>query len=233
MAKKKRKRARSAKTSHAKKHRTRKKRAASPKRSHARRSFKRSAPKRTHARRRARRSGFAAKPRKHHRRKSRRNPGGPYGEAAIGAGVGLAAYLFVQAVGYFITPDMVKDGQRNRGLIGGALAAGGLALAKKMPAVGLGLMAGSLLGAFGGWLTVKLFQVLPAKKAPTTSAVFADEMSAVFADPMSAVYSDNMRGLLPPMSGYEQLGDYQQVGDYQQLGDLVPQAPWKVPSPFY
>lgn len=231
MAKKKRKRARSAKTSHAKKHRT-KKRAASPKRSHARRSIKRSAPKRSHARR-ARAAGFSAKPRKSHRRKSRRNPGGPYGEAAIGASVGLAAYLFVQAVGYFVTPDMVKDGQRNRGLLGGALAAGGLALAKKMPAVGLGLMAGSLLGAFGGWLTVKLFQVLPAKKAPTTSAVFADPMAAVFADPMSAVYSDDMKGLLPPMSGYEQIGDYQQVGDYQQIGDLVPQAPWMTPSPFY
>jgi hypothetical protein len=217
---KKRKRARKKASNPAKKRKHTRKRASNPKRSHARRA--RRAVARNPSRRRSHRRR-ASNPVRSHRR-ARRNPA-PAGLMDVGIAVlaGLGGFLATQAIGWQITSDQVKDGQRNRGLVGVALAAGGAFAAHKgHHSAGAGLALGSLLGAFGGALTMKMLDVMPKKSAPTASAVFQDNMSAVFQDNMSAVFQDNM-------AGYQELG----MGAYsQELGELVPAAPWLEATPF-
>jgi hypothetical protein len=233
MATKKRKRARTRKTATTpkKKRKThRRKKAHNPKRTHARRPRRahRANPKRSHRRRRAHRANPSHFRRKSHRRRSsRRNPSGPLKDIGLAVLAGVAGFAATQAIGYYVTADQVKDGQRNRGIVGGLLAAGGAyAATKGKVGLGTGLALGSLLGAFGGFLTVKLFELMPMKKAPAAGAVYSDNLAAVFQDNLSAVFSDNMSGYEPQM-GAMGMGAYA-----QDLGDLTPAAPWKNPTPF-
>lgn len=228
-------------------------RAKNPKRSHRRRARRTANPaprrRRRHARRsnppRRRRHTRRSNPRRrrhtahahrsnprrrrHHRR---RNPGGPFGDAAIGVGVATAAFLATQAIGYFVTTDQVADGQRNRGIIGGVLAAGGLFLMRKHPTIGLALTAGSLLGAFSGWLTLKMLALLPAKSQGTSgyqqmSAVYNNNMAGYqqqlggYVPQMSAVYNNNLAGIGAVYNN-----------NMAGMGEFVPPAPWSVPTPF-
>jgi len=201
------------------------KRTSNPKRTHHKRK-RHANPKRAHHKRAKRRnpSHFMPK-RKSHRRRARRNPGGPYMDLALGALVGAAAYVGTMVAGYFVTDDMVKDGQRNRGIIGAVGAAVGAFLAPKHPFLGGGLAVGSLLGAFGGLLQLEAFKLLPPKSQATQAAVYANQMSGY--EQIGAVYANQM-------SGYEQIGAVyaNQMSGYEQIGDLAPPAPWTVETPY-
>lgn len=226
MAKRKRKRARRKRSNPTKKrvHRRRRRRVANPApRRRRRRAHRRNPSRRRRSHRRtrrnpSRRSGTRS------RRAHRRNPGGPIGAVAIALGLAVAAFAVVQAGGYFTSKDGVTNAQRNRGIIAAVVSAGALAMAKKHPGPAAGVVLGSLLGAFGGWLTIKIFGLLPAKHPATTGAVYADnmagynqmggyqpaQMGAYQPAQMGAVYADNMRG----------------------MGDLAPPAPWQVATPY-
>lgn len=242
MAKKRRKKARRSKAAnprkraHKRRH-ARRRVAVNPKRRHARR--RRSNPKRRHSRRRSHRNPVHhfAKKRRHGRRR-RSNPGGELGKYAFAILAGIAGFAGTFAIGYFLTKDMVKDGQRNRAIVGLAGVAGGLWLAikKKKTIEGVSLALGSVLGAFGGWITLKVLGMLP-QKTGTTSAVYSDnlagydqqmggylpmgaygqEMNAVYSDNLAAVYSDNLAGM----------GNAQG----KEMG-YAPPAPWQMSTPF-
>lgn len=182
--------------------------------------------RRSHARRRmANPGGFRRKSYRRHSRRRMANPGGPYGQAAIAVAAGAAAFVGVNALTYYATTDMAKDGQRNAKIIGGLVTAAGLylAVAKKKLGLGIALAAGGLLGGFGNFLILKLMQHLPAKApAPKQGAVFAQNMEGY--QQIGAVAYDNL-------SGYEQLGAVA-YDNMSGIGEPVPSAPWESESPF-
>ena len=254
MAKKRRRRRAKARKTNPKKRavRRRKRRAvANPRRTQRRRrravrARARANPRRSARRRRAKSNpGFHARPRRRRssRRGSRKNPGGPLVQAAIAIGAGVVAFGAVQALGYLVTKDMAKDGQRNRGIVGALAAVGGVALMKKKPFIGLALAAGALLGAFGGWITVKVFSMLPAKTATKAiGAVYAENMQAlgaVYAENMQAVYAENMQELVSAQTvqGYQQIGEAG-MGEAGNMGEatmgaaMPPGPPWMQQTPF-
>lgn len=177
-------------------------------------------------------------------RRRRRNPGGFFGDLALAVLAGIGGFVGTFVLGYVITPaaDMVSKGQMYRGGVGLAGAAGGAFLAKKHPLAGAALAVGSLLGAFGGFLTLQVLKVLPQKSAGTSStptnkglgAVFSNNSMQGYQQQLGAVFSNNS------MQGYKQLGAYQQqmgavfqdtmgeIGD----GGYAPSAPWMTRTPY-
>lgn len=209
--------------------RTHKRNPSRAKRTRARRAHRSSA--RMHARRHHARRAHKRNPARRHRRKHKRNPG-MFSDVLFAMLAGLGGYAATQAIAYFVTKDQAADGQRNRGIVGGVLAAGSMFLSKSHPAMAAGLAAGSIIGAFGGWLTVKLYSVLPAK---TMAAVYGDNLAAVYGDNLAAVYGDNLAGIgafqqINGIGGYDQvLSGYEQING---MGTLMPSAPWQTKTPY-
>lgn len=214
MAKRKRKRARKANPTKKKRatHRKRRAMANPPKRRRSSARRRVGNPKRRRVARRA----HANPARRSSGRRRRRNPGMgklPFKAALMAIVAAGGAFVGAQVLGNYLPGDAVQNYTRNRAIGAGVLGAVGLYMAAKgRPGIGLAMVGGAVLGAFGGHLTSKVFQHLPAKPA----------MAAVFADPMAAVFSDSMQGI----------GGYQQIGDYSQIGDIRPPAPWLMPNPF-
>jgi hypothetical protein len=265
MAKKRRKKHRRARRANPKRRalKRRRHRRANPttRRRRHRRAFGRKAKRNPGRRRHRVRGHFAKKGRKRTRvrahmsnpkrrrafggRRRRRNPGGFFGDLALAVLAGIGGFVGTFVLGYFITPatQMVEKGQLYRGGVGLAGAAGGAYLAKKHPLAGAALAVGSLLGAFGGFLTLQVLKVLPQKSAgtnqvPTTKglgAVFNNNMAG-YNQQMGAVFNNNLAGYRQ-MQGYQQ----QQMGavfnnNMLGMGDLgasyTPPAPWLDRTPY-
>lgn len=218
MAKRKRKRARKASTT--KKRTTRRKKraaVANPPRRRRRSSARRRVgnPRRRH-RRVARRAHANPAKRRSSGRRRRRNPGLgklPFMAALKAIAAAGGAFVGAQILGNYLPGDPVQTYTRNRAI--GAAILGGVGLylaAKGKPGIGLAMVGGAALGAFGGHLTAKAFSLLPQRSS----------VSAVFSDSMQAVFSDSMQGV----------GDYAQIGEYSQMGDIRPPAPWLAATPF-
>lgn len=212
MAKKSRKKARRS---------SKRRKSSNPKRSHKRRHLVRAhysnPKKRSHKRRRT------SNPRRHYRR----NPAGKSSSSrrssllhAIGGAVLGFAGSFAAA--QLVTKDPATQGDRNR-LIAGVLGgAAGAMIAKKKPMLGIGIAAGSVLAAIGGYVFLALAKYLPSPSG-TTSAVFADNMMG---------YRQVLGALGPAdqiLSGYEQ-----QLGAVfaDNMSGYDPVAPWKVATPY-
>lgn len=163
-----------------------------------------------HKRRRARKSNPAKSIR---RRTRRRNPMDPIMTAALGVGAGVIAATLVSIgrIKFALTRDPASGlSIENQGIsygLAGAVAIGGLFLAKSHPALGVGIAAGAATAVAAGPLTVKALSLLPAPApapAPTTTQGWAQisgmstvggRMGAVIAEDMGSVQYQNMQGM--------------------------------------
>ena len=129
---------------------------------------------------------------------------------------------------------------RNRYLIAGAVVVGGLLLAKKHPAIGVGLAGGAAAMAIGSPIALAILKVIPAYAvSPSTpqtvsgiGQVFANNMRGLgpvmsgYSAAMGQVFANNMRGLAP--AGIGQVF----ANNMRGMGNAAPLAPWQTPGPF-
>jgi hypothetical protein len=246
----------------------RRSRRSNPKRTHRRRKHRRNAaprkrraarrrahkrnPRRRHrvrghfARRKGRRvrvRGHISNPKRSRRRHRRRNPGGMVVELAKAVGAAIVGFLGTFALGFFLTPaaQLASKQGMYRGAVGAAGATGGYFLAKKHPAFGYGLAAGSILGALGGFLMTKLIAMLPQKSGGSQAQQQSTNgLAAVFTNNLAAVFNQDMQGFAQQMSGYGQQLSAVYTNDMRGIGALppassgefAPAVPWQVSTPF-
>ena len=153
-------------------------------------------------------------------------------------GAGILAFVASDVGTYYATKDMAADGQRNRKIAGGLIAALGIYLAvqKNKPVLGIAIAAGGLLSGFCNAIMLQVLRRLPAKGAPQAlSAVAYDNLGAVAYDNMGEVVNNNLAGWTSEQSGGRSLSGWQseqQMSGWEQMGDPAPGAPWDSPNPF-